>query len=57
MRIDVVFGTCMHPSVVGSAEHFLLVGRKKGLDLIAFTFAEIDFTTTFNVATSLEKLL
>jgi 2-polyprenyl-3-methyl-5-hydroxy-6-metoxy-1,4-benzoquinol methylase len=30
MWIDVVLKTCTHPSVVGSTEHFLLVGRKQG---------------------------
>jgi hypothetical protein len=30
MWIDVVLRTCTHPSVVGRAEHFLLVGRRKG---------------------------
>jgi hypothetical protein len=57
MWIDVVLRTCMHRLVFGSAEHFLPVGRKSGLDLIAFAFAEIDFITIFNVATFLEKLL
>ena len=30
MWIDVVLKTCTHPSVVGSSEHFLLVGKKRG---------------------------
>ena len=30
MWIDVLLKTCTHPSVVGGAEHFLLVGRKQG---------------------------
>jgi len=30
MWIDILLRTCTHPSVVGSSEHFLLVGRKHG---------------------------
>jgi ubiquinone/menaquinone biosynthesis C-methylase UbiE len=30
MWVDILLGTCTHPSVVGSAEHFLLVGKKRG---------------------------
>jgi hypothetical protein len=28
--VDVLMTTYTHPSVVGSAEHFLLVGRRQG---------------------------
>jgi hypothetical protein len=30
MWIEILLATCTHPSVVGSAEHFLLIGRKRG---------------------------
>ena len=30
MWVDILLRTCTHPSVVGSSEHFLLVGRKHG---------------------------
>jgi ubiquinone/menaquinone biosynthesis C-methylase UbiE len=30
MWVNVLMKTCTHPSVVGSAEHFLLVGRRQG---------------------------
>jgi 2-polyprenyl-3-methyl-5-hydroxy-6-metoxy-1,4-benzoquinol methylase len=30
MWIEILLDTCAHPSVVGSAEHFLLVGKKQG---------------------------
>jgi len=28
--VEILLYTCTHPSVVGSTEHFLLVGRKQG---------------------------
>ena len=30
MWMEIILETCTHPSVAGSAEHFLLVARKKG---------------------------
>lgn len=30
IRVDVLMKTCTHPLVVGSAEHFLLMGRRQG---------------------------
>jgi ubiquinone/menaquinone biosynthesis C-methylase UbiE len=30
MWFEILLDTCTHPSVVGSAEHFLLVGKKRG---------------------------
>ena len=30
MWLEILLDTCTHPSVVGSAEHFLLVGKKRG---------------------------
>jgi hypothetical protein len=30
MWVEILLDTCTHPSVVGSAEHFLVVGKKKG---------------------------
>jgi 2-polyprenyl-3-methyl-5-hydroxy-6-metoxy-1,4-benzoquinol methylase len=30
MWVEILLDTCAHPSVVGSAEHFLLVGKKQG---------------------------
>lgn len=29
MWVEILLKTCTHPSVVGNAEHFLLVGRKQ----------------------------
>jgi hypothetical protein len=29
MWIEILLGTCTHPSVVGNTEHFLLVGKKR----------------------------
>jgi hypothetical protein len=30
MWMEIILETCTHPSAVGSAEHFLLVARKRG---------------------------
>ena len=30
MWIEIILGTCTHPSVIGNTEHFLLVARKRG---------------------------
>jgi hypothetical protein len=30
MWMEILLETCTHPSIVGSSEHFLLVGRKRG---------------------------
>ncbi len=33
--IDIILKTCNHPSVVGTAEHILYVGRKRGKNIKA----------------------